>query len=488
MNPAELAYMSAAELGPMIRKREISPVEVVTAAVDRAEELQPVLNSFITICRDQAKAAAKEAESAVMRGDDVGPLHGIPLSVKDLVNTKGVRTTFASVIFAGNVPAEDSVSVARLKRAGAILIGKTTTPEFGHKPLTDAPLFGRTPNIWDQTRTSGGSSGGAAVSVAAGIGPLAVATDAGGSTRIPAACNGVVGFKQSLGRVPHDMVPDGFSNMSYITPTTRTVMDTALMLDAMAGPHFSDPHSLNYREEDFAAAARAEGDLSGLRIAWRPLLGNTIVDSEVLRICEDAARVFGEFKATVEHAADDFTPAEPIWQVIMDSLWNARYGEYLKNHRQQMSPTLVGAMEKGAHHTAEALQKANFARTAIYRQVEGWFEDVDLVVTPTLTRTALPIDHDYFGPIEIEGRPVDTIRRAWYPYTHPFNLTGNPAVSIPCGWASDGLPVGLQLVGRRGADTLLLRAAALFEAARPWAHRRPPISMTAHGALAAAPA
>jgi aspartyl-tRNA(Asn)/glutamyl-tRNA(Gln) amidotransferase subunit A len=397
----------------------------------------------------------------------------VPLSVKDLVNTKGVRTTFASLIFAENVAADDSVCVARLKRAGAILIGKTTTPEFGHKPLTEAPLFGRTRNAWDDARTSGGSSGGAAVSVAAGIAPLAVATDAGGSTRIPAACNGVVGFKQSLGCVPHDMAPDGFSNLSYITPTTRTVMDTALMLDAMAGPHFSDPHSVNFQKQDFSAAARGEGSLAGLRIAWRPFLGNTAIDSEVLRICEQAIGVFTDLQGRVEQVDDDFEPAEPIWQVIMNSLWHARYGDYLRNHRDQMSSTLVGSMDRGAHHTAEQLQKANFARTAIYRQVEGWFDQVDVIITPTLTRTALPIEHDYFGPITIEGREIDTVRKAWYPYTHPFNLTGHPAVTIPCGWASDGLPVGLQLVGRWAADALLLRVAALFEKARPWAQRRP---------------
>ena len=232
-----------------------------------------------------------------MRGEGLGPLFGVPFSVKDLVNTAGVRTTFGSVAFADNVPSADSVAVARLKRAGAILIGKTTTPEFGHKPFTEAPLFGRTANAWDQSRTSGGSSGGAAVAVAAGLGPLAIGTDGGGSGRIPAACNGVVAFKQTLGLVPHDLTPDGFGNQSYIMPITRTVMDSALMLQAMAGPDPSDPHSLGLPAADFVAAARSEGDLKGLRIAWRPYLGNRKVAREVMALCEAAVAELGELGA-----------------------------------------------------------------------------------------------------------------------------------------------------------------------------------------------
>src|SRR5208282_5579500 len=229
-------------------------------------------------------AAAWEAEAAVMLDDPLGPLHGVPFAVKDLVNTKGVRTTFGSVALADNVPVADSIAVARLKRAGAILIGKTTTPEFGHKCFTEAPLFGRTANPWNLARTCGGSSGGAAAAVAAGLAPIGIGTDGGGSSRIPAACCGVVGFKQTLGLVPHDLTPDGFGNQSHITPMTRTVMDTALMLAAMAGPDPCDPHSLGLPVVDYVAAARAQGDLKGLRIAWRPYLGNRNLAREVMTL------------------------------------------------------------------------------------------------------------------------------------------------------------------------------------------------------------
>src|SRR5882762_681615 len=249
----ELAFATAAELAALIARRAVSPVEVVEGVLARIAKTQASLNAFITVCSEEARAAAREAEAAIMRGAAFGPLHGVPFAVKDLVNTAGVRTTFGSVALADNIPTADSPAVARLKAAGAALVGKTTTPEFGHKCFTEAPLFGRTANPWDLSRTPGGSSGGAAAAVAAGLAPIGIGTDGGGSSRIPAACCGIVGFKQTLGLVPHDLTPDGFGNQSHITPMTRTIMDTALMLQAMAGPHRCDPHSLGLAVPDFVA-------------------------------------------------------------------------------------------------------------------------------------------------------------------------------------------------------------------------------------------
>ena len=474
MAGTDFAFMSAAEIASLVSTRQASAVEVARSAIARIEAAQPVLNCFITVCADQAMDAAKSLDARIARGEDVGPLAGVPLTVKDLVNTAGVRTTFASFIHEHNVPKADAVSVARLKAAGAILVGKTTTPEFGHMAWTEAPLFGRTANVWDATRSAGGSSGGAAVATAAGLAPLAIATCAGGSTRIPAAANGVVGHKQSLGLVPHDMAPDAFANLSYITPTTRTVLDTGLMLDAMAGPHPSDPHSAGMTMRGFAEAARPIGDLRGVRMAWRPLVGNTVIDSEVLTMTETAARSFADLGASMEDMADDMEPTEPMWLVLSTALWGARFRALLPEWRARMSPTLLRQIDAGAGHTAEMLAAANMQRTAIYRRVQSWFDRFDVIVMPTLTRTALPLAEGLYEPIEIEGRKVDTVRKAWFPYTHPFNLTGNPAITLPAGFHSDGLPVAIQLVGRRGEDALLLRAAALFEAARPWAQARPP--------------
>ena len=473
---SEFAFASAVQLADMIARKVVSPVEVVEDALDRIEKSQAKLNAFITICAEEARAAAWEAEAAVMLGDPIGPLHGVPFAVKDLVNTAGVKTTFGSVALADNVPEADSVAVARLRAAGAILVGKTTTPEFGHKCFTEAPLFGRTANPWDVSRTCGGSSGGAATAAAAGLVPIGIATDGGGSSRIPAACCGVVGFKQTLGLVPHDLTPDGFGNQSHITPMTRTVMDTALMLQAMAGPDRCDPHSLGLETPDFITAARTDGDLAGVRIAWRPLLGNDKLAAEVRATCEGALAAFDELGAIVTPVDDDFRTTEPIWLVLTQSFWNARFRRYVGQYGNRMSETLIRQMDTGAAHSAVALQEAMFERTRVFREIEAWFADYDLVATPTLSRTALAIDHDFFAPIEIDGEIADTVRKSWYPYTLPFNLSGNPAVTLPCGVAVDGLPIGLQLVGPHRGDAQLLRAAALYEKARPWDGRRPQVS------------
>lgn len=473
MPTTDIAYMPAAEMADLIARKKLSAVEAMQATLARAEKAQRTLNCFITICAEQALRDAADADARQANGEPLGPLHGVPMHVKDLVNTAGVRTTFGSLMHEHNVPTADQVCIARLKAAGAILFAKTTTPEFGHMVWTEAPLFGRTRNAWDATRTSAGSSGGAAAACAAGVGPLAVATDAGGSTRIPAAANGLVGLKQSIGMIPHDIAPDAFSNMSYITPLTRTVMDTALMLEAMAGWDPSDPHSYAMSAAGSVEAAKGQGDLEGLRIAWRPFLANTVIDHEVLAMTEAASQAFTDLGATLEPMADDLEPTEPFWLTLSTALWNARFAPLLPAWRDRMSPTLVGQMERGGAMSGEDVGRALMLRTKLYRQVQSWFEHFDIIVMPSLTRTALPIEENLFEPITIGNQKVDTVRRAWYPYTHPFNLTGNPAIVLPAGLHSDGLPVSIQLVGRRGEDQRLLKAAALFERARPWAHLKP---------------
>ena len=264
----DLCFLSATELRERIASKAVSPVEIVSAVIARAKALQPELNCFITLCGDEAMNAARDAERKVMAGEPLGLLHGLPVTVKDIVNTKGVKTTFGAVPYKDNVPAEDAVAVAKLRAEGAILIGKTTTPEFGSKCLTDSPLFGRTRNAWSATRSSGGSSGGAAAAVASGIAPLAIATDGGGSTRIPAACNGVVGLKQSNGVIAHSQALDAFGNQTYVTPTTRTVADTALMMQAMAGEDACDPWSIGVPVPDFIGTALPRGDLRGQKILF----------------------------------------------------------------------------------------------------------------------------------------------------------------------------------------------------------------------------
>src|SRR5216684_2743045 len=456
----ELWRLPASTLREKIAAKEVSPVELTKVVLARADKLQPVLNCFITLVPELALKAAQSAEDDVMKGKPLGLLHGIPFAAKDLVNTAGVRTTFGSLHHDENVPTEDAVCAARLKSAGAILFGKTTTPEFGHKALTDAPLFGRTRNAWSAEHTSGGSSGGAAVAVAAGIGPIGIATDGGGSTRIPAAANGVVGLKQSNGVIPHSQVADAFGNYTYVTPMTRTVMDTALMLQAMAGPHPSDPWSIGVAPQDYIAAVRAEGDLSGKRILYSVTLGNTVVAKDV--------------RTAFEIALDETLPdMEPIWKVINHTTWRARFDDLIRREDNRLSPSLVRQVAMASEWTGADYQRAMFQRTDLFRMVQRWFETADYLVTPTLSRTALPIDQDLFEPIRIDGVEVGELRRNWFPYTMPFNITGHPALTLCSGYDSEGLPIGLQIVGRFRDEASVLRAAALYEASEDWLSRWP---------------
>ena len=470
---SELTRLPASVLREQIEARKVSPVELMDAVLARAERLQPVLNCFITIVADQARAAAKQAEQSVMRGEPLGLLHGIPFAAKDLVNTAGVRTTFGSLHHDENVPTEDAVAAARLKAAGAILFGKTTTPEFGHKALTDAPLFGRTRNAWSAERTSGGSSGGAAVAVAAGIGPIGIATDGGGSTRIPAAANGMVGLKQSNGVIPHSQVADAFGNYTYVTPMTRTVMDTALMLQAMAGPHPSDPWSIGVVSQDYVAAACAEGDLSGKRILFSATLGNRFVAADVRAAFEQALAKLRDRGADLVELEAELPDMEPIWKVINHTTWRARFDDLMRRDDNRLSASLVRQVAMASEWSGVDYQRAMFQRTDLFRMVQGWFETADYLVTPTLSRTALPIDQDLFEPIRIDGVEAGELRRNWFPYTMPFNITGHPAITVCCGYDGEGLPIGLQFVGRFRDEASILRAAALYEASEHWLDRWP---------------
>jgi aspartyl-tRNA(Asn)/glutamyl-tRNA(Gln) amidotransferase subunit A len=469
----DICRLPASRLGELIRRREVSPVALMRAVLARTGALQPVLNGFVSIFAAQATAEAAAAEAAVMRGDRLGLLHGVPCSVKDIVETAGQRTTFGSRLFADNVPAADAEAVARLRRAGAIVFGKTTTPEFGAKCLTDAPLFGRTRNAWSAAHTSGGSSGGAAVAVASGLGPIAVATDGGGSTRIPASCNGVVGLKQSLGVVPHSQVADAFGNYTYVTPMTRTVADTALMLQAMAGPHASDPWSLGRTVPDYVAAAAGQGDLAGRRILVCARPGGRKVAAEVAAAFDAALVTLAGLGATLAEMPPVDLDVEPVWRAINHTTWRARFADMAARDGARMSPSLLRQLALAADVTGVDYQRAMFARARLFRAVQELFDAGDFLVMPTLTRTALPIGQELFEPIAIDDEVFDDLRPAWFPATMPFNLTGHPAVSLPMGFSAGGfgaeaLPIGLQLVGRCHDEAGLLHVAALFEAAQDW--------------------
>lgn len=473
MMSTDLCFLCATELRERISSKQISPVEITSAVLARAEALQPELNCFITLCGDEAMAAAREAERKVMAGERLGLLHGLPVTVKDIVNTKGVKTTFGAVPYKDNVPTEDAVAVAKLRAAGAILIGKTTTPEFGSKCLTDSPLFGRTRNAWSVERSSGGSSGGAAVAVASGIAPLAIATDGGGSTRIPAACNGVVGLKQSSGMIAHSQALDAFGNQTYVTPTTRTVADTALMMQAMAGEDACDPWSIGMPVPDFIGTAASRGDLRGQKILFCASPPGRPVSSDVASAFKASLDRLASLGAELEEFSGEGYDVEPIWRAINHTVWRSRFSKLVAEHRDALSEAFVKQVALATNVSGVDYQEAMFARTALFRRVQSLLAGGHLLAMPTITRTALPIDQDLFGTIEIDGRQFDSVRPHWFPWTMPFNMTGHPAISLPCGFGRDGLPIGLQLVGRFRADAELLRVSALFEASHDLLARRP---------------
>jgi aspartyl-tRNA(Asn)/glutamyl-tRNA(Gln) amidotransferase subunit A len=463
-----LVEADALTLARLIRDKQVSPVAVVEAVLARIEALQPTVNAFITVTAEEARAAARRAEAAVMAGERLGPLHGVPFSVKDLLPTRGVRTTMGSLIFADQVPAEDAVPVRRLREAGAILVGKTTTPEFGHKPLTDSPLFGATRNPWDLSRTAGGSSGGAAAAVVSGQAPLALGTDGGGSIRLPASCCGIVGLKPTLGRVPHVSQADLFSSTSYIGPMARTVAETAACFDAIVGFDAGDPYSRPEPADD-----PRDVTVRGLRVGWLPRVGNRLVDAEVLAATEAAVRHLEAGGARVETLDEDVRAFEQTFLIGLQAGLAARVGAHMAAFGDKVAPSLRESIERGARWTAVDWVNALGQRTAMYRRVNALLRHFDVLLSPTLSRPALAVDHDAFQPITIGGEEAGSIRGAWYPYLWPFNLSGHPALSLPCGVAADGLPIGLQIVGPWYGDRRVLALAGHLERERPCARPMP---------------
>jgi len=469
MATPDLGWIPATELAALIRSKRVSPVEVVDAVLARVERLNPSLNCFGTVTVEEARDAAVAAEVAVMTGETLGPLHGVPVSIKDLLFTRRVPTTGGSRLFTHHVPEEDAVCVERLKGAGAIIIGKTTTPEFGHKAVTESPLFGITRNPWNPALTPGGSSGGAGAAVAAGLGPLAVGTDGGGSIRIPASFCGIYGLKPSFGRVPQNPGFPGWETLSHTGPMTRTVRDAALMLEAIAGPDDRDRHSLPAAAHSFLAAC--EGGIAGLSVAWSPDLGYARVDPEIADLCAAAAERFESFGGHVEVVSPSWEDPEETFRVTVGAeTWSA-WGDRLETDGEKMDRSLRALLRFGAGVTAAQYLQAMRRRQELWTEVQRFLARFDLLITPTVAVPAFEVGKP--GLNEVNGQPSSPL--GWTPFCFPFNLTGQPAATVPVGFTSAGLPVGLQIVGRRHADHTVLAASAAFEAAQPWADRRPPV-------------
>lgn len=468
MTDEELCWLPATELAALIRRKKVSPVEVVDAVLGRIEKVNPRINAFVLVTADDARRRARAAERALAkRSARLGPLHGVPFSVKDLVITEGVRTTFGTPLFRDNVPAEDAPMVSRLKAAGAIMLGKTNTPTFGWIGATHNLLFGITRNPWNLDRTPGGSSGGASAAAAAGLGPLHVGTDGGGSIRIPASCAGIFGHKPSYGRIP-TYPASGAWSLSHIGPMTRTVADAALVMNACAGPDERDQYSLPAQRVDYVRAL--SGGVKGLRVAWTDDLGFVdALDPEVAAVCARAARAFREQGARVERVTPAWPSPKDAWEQIFCAGLATRMAPYL-DRAGEIEAGLLSLIESALKNPPTRYVQAWFDRLAWWQHPRAFFEKYDLLLTPTIACAPFEVGLD--NPTEIAGRRVSPY--AWIPFTYPFNLTGQPAASVPAGFTRDGLPVGLQIVGRRFDDVGVLRAAAAFEHARPWAARRPP--------------
>jgi Asp-tRNA(Asn)/Glu-tRNA(Gln) amidotransferase A subunit family amidase len=466
MADLDLCYTPVTELVRLIRTREVSPVEVMRNALVRADEVEPHINAFVFLDGERALAEAEAAESAMAGGAPLGPLHGVPVSIKDLIEVAGMPCSYGSLTMTGHVPEHDAPSVARLRRVGAIVIGKTTTSEFGYRGYTKSLVHGNTRNIWDLSRTPGGSSGGAVSSVAAGVTPLALGTDGGGSIRSPAAFTGLVGVKAQFGRVP--VYPASATpTLAHVGPFARTAADAALALQVTAGADLRDHTSLLPDLGDFAGAA---GDLSGgrkLRIAFSPTLGYGRVDRDVDAIVAAAVARLAGVAPGIEIVDEVCPDPAAILATEFIAGCSARLGDLVDTSPKLIDPPLLEAIRQMRRRSADDYARILRRRFEHRDVMRRFFERYDILLTPTTPCAAWPIEHEGVPP----GHEDATV---WSYFTYPFNLTGQPACSIPCGFTAAGLPVGLQIVVRPLKEPLMLSLAQAFELVLGAAGRRPP--------------
>ncbi len=477
--------LSAAQIVASVQAGDVSPVEVVEAVLDHKEEVEPHVHAFCASDAEAAVQAARGLERRIAKREPVGALAGVPYHVKDLIFTKDFRTTGGTPAYATFVPEEDDIVIERAKAADAILLGKTNTSELGYSGEGRNPLFETSRNPWDLERTPGGSSAGAAAAVAAGVGPVGIGSDGGGSVRIPASFSGLYGIKPSMGRIPmypgcRDERYPGFSSwetLEHIGPLARTVEDAALVLAAVTGPDGRDRHSLPQADFDWVRCTR-DPDIGGLRVAYTLDWGHAKVDAEVRAVVEQAIRVFDAvLGCQVEEATPEFDdPFSAFWGTVIADTDLVGMRKLVEQYGDRMSPGLVASIQ--TEWTAEQLTDAAMQRKAVCNKLARFMARFDLLLTPTVAVPAFGAEERCAALINgVQAEPSD-----WAPFTFPFNLSGQPAASVPAGWTGKGLPVGLQIVGRRLSDDVVLQASAAFEAAAPWAARWPPLIESAnHG-------
>jgi len=466
MDDETLAFTTATKLAELIRTKQVSPVEVMAATLRRIAALDQHVNAFACVGADRAMAQARQAEAALMGGGPIGRLHGLPTTIKDLAITKDLPTEFGTLIMKGNQPTEDTPFVTRLQDAGAIVIGKTTTSEYGWKGVSQSPLTGITHNPWKHGYNAGASSAGAAAAAASGFGHLHQGSDGAGSIRMPSHFCGVFGLKPSFGRVPAYPVSTG-DYTSHSGPISRSVADAALMLEVMAGPHPLDHTTLEAGPANYTG--RLHEGVKGKRIAYSPDLGHARVDPAVAALVKAAVARFTELGATVEEVPTPWAKDGPelirfFWPAHM-----ARLAPKLTDWESRMDPGLVACIKAGAGISVVDYLLMRERKMAYVAAINHWFEDWDFLLTPAVSVAAFPAE--LLMPAHWPSHAWDWV--GWAEFSYPFNMSWNPAASVPCGFTADGLPVGLQVVGRRFDDLGVLQAAAAFEAAQPWADKRP---------------
>lgn len=461
---ADPIFEDATSLVTRLRSRDISAREVLEAHIEQIETVNPKVNAICTLSADKAMEEAKRLDN----GPVTGPLHGLPVGIKDLSPTKGIRTTFGSPIFADWVPDFDALPVQRVKNAGAVVIGKTNTPEFGAGSQTFNPVFGPTLNPYHPSKTCGGSSGGSAVALATGMVPLATGSDFGGSLRNPAAWCNVVGIRTSIGRVPSYPNTLGFNSLSVQGPMGRTVNDVALQLSVLAGPDARVPGSLPEPGEMFTASL--DRSFKGVRVAWSPDLGGYPVDTEIAATLEKQRQVFADMGCIIEEASPDLSDADEIFHVFRAYKFASDYRKHLEQHPDKLKQTVAWNIEEGLKLTAMDLADAEIKRTRLHERTAAFFEKYDFLLCPVTSVSPFSIKQEYVT--EINGEKLDNYIQ-WMATCYAITVTGHPAVSIPAGFTGDGLPVGLQIVSGYRQDFAALQMAKAFETATQFGRVRP---------------
>ena len=471
MSKLDLCFLTATELAGRIATKNVSAREVMTAHLEQIERVNPKVNAIVTLVAEQAMAAAVKADEALARDESVGPLHGIPVAHKDLIPTRGIRTTLGSRVFADQVPDHDGLIVERLRDAGAITIGKTNTPEFGAGSQTFNAVFGATRNPYDVTKTCGGSSGGAAVAVATGMTPIADGTDFGGSLRNPAGFCNVVGLRPSAGRVPVWPTPAPEFRLDVQGPIARTVEDVALMLSVFAGPDARSPIALP--EPGLSFRQSLTRDFSGARVAWSRSLGGLPIDSRVTAVVEPNRAMFETLGCQVDDAEPDLSDADEIFRVWRAWYYELAFGKLLDSHRDVLKDTVVWNIEEGRRLNAQQIDRATAAWTKLAQRVEEFFATFAFLVLPVSQVPPFDVNTPYVT--EINGEVLQTYLD-WMRSCYFISVTGLPAIAVPCGFTNTGLPVGIQIVGRPEDDFGLLQLAYAFEQVTGVAQRRPAIA------------